>query len=94
MIFLPRRVVTGIRLQKVNKIIHIQIQEGTLRAQGNIDPESISWKDIDDYTILDRNVRNGIDYHTISWERRGVDLDDLVPPADHLLTGKKFPFLQ
>ncbi|XP_043462570.1 uncharacterized protein LOC122498746 isoform X1 [Leptopilina heterotoma] len=87
------KVVTGIRLQKVNKIIHIQIQEGTLRAQGNIDPESISWKDIDDYTILDRNVRNGIDYHTISWERRGVDLDDLVPPADHLLTGLKFKLL-
>ena len=84
---------TGVRLKKVNKIIHIQIKEGKLLPQGTIDPESISWKNIDDYTILDRNVKNGIDYHTIAWEKRAVDLDDLVPPPDHLLTGLRFKLL-
>lgn len=83
----------GVRLKKVNKIIHIQIKEGTLLPQGAIDPESIFWKAIDDYTILDRNVKDGTDYHTITWERRAMDLDDLVPPPDHLLTGMRFKLL-
>ncbi|XP_033224884.1 uncharacterized protein LOC117177907 isoform X2 [Belonocnema kinseyi] len=87
------KVVIGVRLKKVNKIIHIQIKEGKLLPHGTIDPESISWKPIEDYTILDRNVKDGTDYHTITWDKRAVDLDDLVPPPDHLLTGLRFKLL-
>ncbi|XP_032456670.1 uncharacterized protein LOC100679659 isoform X2 [Nasonia vitripennis] len=84
------KVVTGVRLKKENQIIHIQIQEGTLLPRGNIDGSSVAWKKIDNYTIIDANVRAGVDYHTIMWEKRAVDLDDLDSPADHLLTGLRF----
>uniref|UniRef100_A0ABD2XDZ5 Uncharacterized protein n=1 Tax=Trichogramma kaykai TaxID=54128 RepID=A0ABD2XDZ5_9HYME len=84
------KVVTGVRMKKENQVIHIQIQQGTLGARGFIDPETVAWKKIDNYTIIDDDVKAGIDYHTIMWEKRAVDLDDLEAPSDHLLTGLRF----
>ncbi|KAK1133608.1 hypothetical protein K0M31_011408 [Melipona bicolor] len=84
------KVVTGIRFRKVNQIIHMQIQEGELLPRGYIDQSTVHWKPIEEFSILDRNVKNGIDYHTLSWEKRGLDLDDLVHDDDYLLTGVKF----
>ena len=82
------RVVTGIRFRKVNQIIHMQIQEGELLPRGYIDQSTVHWKPIEEFSVLDRNVKNGIDYHTLSWEKRGLDLDDLVhDDDDYLLTG-------
>ncbi|XP_043516157.1 uncharacterized protein LOC122531915 isoform X4 [Frieseomelitta varia] len=85
------KVVTGIRFRKVNQIIHMQIQEGELLPRGYIDQSTVRWKPIEEFSVLDRNVKNGIDYHTLSWEKRGLDLDDLVhDDDDYLLTGLKF----
>ncbi|XP_076675055.1 chemokine-like protein orion isoform X1 [Andrena cerasifolii] len=84
------KVITGIALKKVNQIIHMQIQEGELIARGNINKTSISWKPIEAFSVLDSNVKSNVDYHTLAWEKRGLDLDDLVPAQDHLLTGVKF----
>jgi len=36
---------------------------------------------------MDSHIRNGVDYHTIVWEKRALDLDDLLAVPDHLLTG-------
>ncbi|KAK2580573.1 hypothetical protein KPH14_007697 [Odynerus spinipes] len=84
------KVITGIKLSKSNQIIHIQIQEGELLPRGSINSTTVTWKPIDTYSVYDHNVKNGIDYHTIVWEKRAIDLDDLIPPQDHLLTGIKF----
>lgn len=81
------RVVTGVRFKKVNQIIHIQIQQGELMPRGNIDKASVHWKSIEEFNVLDSNIKNGIDYHTLSWEKRGLDLDDLVLDKNYLLTG-------
>lgn len=75
---------------KENQIIHIQIKEGVLKERGIIDSNTAAWKKIDNYTIFDPDVKSGIDYHTIMWEKRAIDLDDLDAPADHLLTGLRF----
>ncbi|XP_016912743.1 uncharacterized protein LOC107998157 isoform X2 [Apis cerana] len=84
------KVVTGVRFKKVNQIIHIQIQQGELMPRGNIDKTSVQWKSIEEFNVLDNNIKNGIDYHTLSWEKRGLDLDDLVLDKNYLLTGFKF----
>ncbi|KAG6795681.1 hypothetical protein HZU73_09070 [Apis mellifera caucasica] len=84
------KVVTGVRFKKVNQIIHIQIQQGELMPRGNIDKASVHWKSIEEFNVLDSNIKNGIDYHTLSWEKRGLDLDDLVLDKNYLLTGFKF----
>ena len=79
---------TGIKLTKVNKVIHLQIQEGELLPRGEILEESVQWKDVDNFTVMDRNMQNGKDYHSLDWENRALDLDDLVAPKFHVLTGK------
>ena len=84
------RVVTGIKLSKVNKVIHLQIQEGKLLPRGEILQESVQWKDVDESTI---EGINGKDYHTLDWDNRAIDLDDLVAPKSHLLTGKTHRYL-
>ncbi|XP_014597925.1 PREDICTED: uncharacterized protein LOC106783674 isoform X1 [Polistes canadensis] len=83
------KVITGIKLTKSNKIIHIQIQEGELLPRGAINSKTVAWKPVDNYTVYDSNVDNGVDYHTIVWEKRAIDLDDLKSPENHLLTGIK-----
>ncbi|XP_063707840.1 uncharacterized protein LOC134836578 isoform X2 [Culicoides brevitarsis] len=84
------KVVTGVRFKKQNRIIHIQIQEGRLLPRGAIDPDSVEWKPVSDYTIFDRGIRNGHDYHTLKWDNRSFDLDDLMAKPSHVLTGVKF----
>lgn len=81
---------TGIRFQKVNRIIHLQIQEGELLPRGAINMSTLAWRPISDYKLLDRGIRNGQDYHTLSWDKRAIDLDDLVAPASHVVTGVRF----
>lgn len=78
---------TGVRFKKVNRIIHIQIQEGELQARGFVNASTLSWKPVSDYKLLDRGIRNGLDYHTMSWDKRAIDLDDLVAPNSHVVTG-------
>ncbi|CAL7947527.1 unnamed protein product [Xylocopa violacea] len=84
------KVVTGVRFKKVNQIMHIQIQEGELMPRGNINKSTVQWKPIEAFNILDSNVTDGVDYHTLSWEKRGLDLDDLTLDKNYLLTGLKF----
>lgn len=83
-------VVTGIRFRKNNRILHLQIQQGKIKERGIIDPDTVQWVPMSDYTILDRGIRNGHDYHTFKWDNRSVDFDDLVAKPSHVLTGVKF----
>ncbi|XP_004527138.1 uncharacterized protein LOC101457975 isoform X1 [Ceratitis capitata] len=71
------KVVTGLRFVKHNRIFHLQIQEGKLLPRGNINRTSLTWKPVENYQIFDRDVRNGRDYHTLSYESRSMDLDDI-----------------
>ena len=76
----------------MNKVIHLQIQEGKLLRRGKILEDSVQWKDVDNFTVMDRNVKNGRDYHRLDWENRALDLDDLAAPESHLLTGKSHQY--
>lgn len=83
------RVVTGIRFYKQNRIIHLQIQEGQLLERGKINATSTRWVPVEDYTIYDKGIRDGRDYHTLAWDRREVDLDDLTAPVGHVVVSLK-----
>lgn len=89
------RVVTGLRFRKVNRIMHIQIQEGELMPRGLINATTVEWKAVSDYKLLDRGIRSGLDYHTMTWDKRAIDLDDLQSPRtkDHVVTGIRFRVL-
>lgn len=81
-------VVTGMRFKKVNRILHLQVQQGKLKPRGVIDPETVQWVPVSDFTILDRGIRNGHDYHTFKWDNRSVDFDDLYAKPSHVITGE------
>lgn len=84
------RVVIGVRFTKKNRIIHLQVQEGKLLPNGIINSSTVDWVPVSDYTILDKGIKNGKDYHTINWQSRHVDLDELKSPKDHVVTGVRF----
>lgn len=76
------------KFAKQNRIIHLQIQEGELGPRGNIKNGTLRWVPVDDFRITDRNVYNGKDYHTLSSDKRAIDLDNLEAEEGHILTGK------
>lgn len=76
---------TGMRFIKQNRIIHIQIQEGQLMERGKINSSTVRWIPVEDYTIFDKGIREGVDYHTLAWDRRDIDLDDLVAYSKHVV---------
>ncbi|KAJ3652608.1 hypothetical protein Zmor_018559 [Zophobas morio] len=83
-------VVTGLRFIEHNHIIHLQIQEGKLLPNGQIDLNSVQWLAPEDYDITQRNYVNGKDYHTLSWEKRSLQLVDIMAKQGNIVTGVGF----
>lgn len=76
---------------KVNRVFHLQIQEGQLLPRGMINSTSLRWKPVDSYQIFDRDVVDGTDYHTLDHIKRIVDLDDVqADDPTHVVTGVRF----
>ncbi|XP_050675769.1 uncharacterized protein LOC126972772 isoform X2 [Leptidea sinapis] len=82
------KVVTGIRLVKYGRVFHLQISEGTLGERGAVTPGG--WVPVHKFDVNDAGVREGQDYHTLSYERRALDLDELDSPRGQILTGVRF----
>ncbi|XP_039753721.1 uncharacterized protein LOC120629046 isoform X2 [Pararge aegeria] len=82
------KVVTGLRLVKHGRVFHLQISEGTLGERGSITPGS--WVPLQKFDISDPGIRDGEDYHTLSYEKRAIDLDELDSPTGYILTGVRF----
>lgn len=78
---------TGLRFVKVNRIFHLQIQQGELLPHGEINETSVEWVPINAFGIKDEGVQVGVDYHMLTWQARAIDLDDIKVPAGYILTG-------
>uniref|UniRef100_A0A1B0D3K4 Uncharacterized protein n=1 Tax=Phlebotomus papatasi TaxID=29031 RepID=A0A1B0D3K4_PHLPP len=83
------KVVTGVRFRKVNRIMHLQIQQGELLPRGIINGSTVNWKPINSYRLLDAGLKNGVDYHTMEWNKRAIDLDTLQAKPGHVVTAVK-----
>ncbi|KAH8414600.1 hypothetical protein KR215_009918 [Drosophila sulfurigaster] len=86
------KVVTGVRFVKKNRIFHLQIQQGELLPQGAVNKSTVEWKPVDDYKISDSNITEGVDYHEMSYEKRAIDLDEILNTHQRtsLVTGLSF----
>lgn len=86
--------VTGIRLLKKDRIIHIFISERTLLAHGKVDETSYlndtTWVSDYNFVIEDSGVEDGTDYHKLTWTDRSIELDTLRGPKDEVVTGARF----
>lgn len=78
---------TGLRFVKHNHVIHLQIKEGKLLADGYIEPHSNSWKPISNYNISHANVSVGHDYHKLMITNRSIDLENIIAPPKYVITG-------
>lgn len=88
-------VITGISLRKHNQMFTWKITEGHLINNGQINRTGVSplaarWKTGHLFNINDYHVEEGIDYHTLSWENRSINLDTLIAPPGKVLTGIRF----
>ncbi|XP_026834185.1 uncharacterized protein LOC6543280 [Drosophila erecta] len=84
------RVVTGLRFVKSRRIFHLQVQEGQLLPLGVINETTLQWKPLDAYSISDKDVTEHADYHTLSYEKRALDLGDLKADNSAVVTGLRF----
>lgn len=69
------------------------ITERELLGYGNVNtslPMWSSWSTGGYFNIEDRSVRDGIDYHTLSWENRTINLDTVSVPDGKVVTGLRF----
>lgn len=83
------RVVTGLRIVKHNRIIHLQIQEGKLLPFGYIDNTTVRWVPVDDFKITDVGIKRGDDYHLMTYSNRKLLLDELTPhETNQIITGE------
>lgn len=83
---------TGVRLVKVNGVIQLSISQRTLFPFGQTDvSEQDTWKLATyQFAATDHGPIEGIDYFTLTYENRSINLDDLVVPQGKLVTGVRF----
>lgn len=86
------RIVTGVSLTKRNGLVQFAISERQLSAFGNVDTAHIEypWKLADQFVPMDNQSQEGIDYHTLTYENRSLNLDTIVAPAGRIVTGVRF----
>lgn len=84
---------TGIRFLKKNRIIHIFISERKLGPNGKIEVVDLNdqpW--FSDYKFVkeDSGVKEGVDYHELTWKNRIIEIDTIRAPKDEVVTGVRF----
>ncbi|KAJ6637237.1 hypothetical protein Bhyg_09967 [Pseudolycoriella hygida] len=88
-------VITGVSIIKDKRTFYWQITQRKLVKKGQVEnAPNDSRKPFKQLKIInvkeDLNLKEGIDFHTLSWENRSVNLDTLIAPAGSILTGIKF----
>lgn len=87
------RVISGVSLTKVNRIIHLNISERELLPNGRLRMDARNfvdiWRTSKVFSIDDYDVEEGVDFHKISWLNRSIDLDTVID-ADRVVTGVRF----
>ncbi|KAH8418347.1 hypothetical protein KR222_002648 [Zaprionus bogoriensis] len=84
-------IVTGARFVKDQRVFHLQLQQGQLLPGGLINQSSLAWIPLDSYDPKHADIRNGFDYHELSYESRSIDLDEITTANDSLVvTGARF----
>lgn len=72
---------------KRNGTIHLRAIERTLMPYANLDKNESWIVSNDNFTVDDANVTEGIDYYTLTYENRTMNLDTITAGRDQLVTG-------
>lgn len=87
------RVVSAVALKKFQNVFHLLIVERELQPYAHLNASSPTWHTYSTLNYFDvhgANVREGIDYFTLTWENRTLNLDTVELPAGKVVTGVRF----
>nr|XP_053657234.1 uncharacterized protein LOC128706306 [Cherax quadricarinatus] len=86
-------VVTGVQFTKQRKVVHIQVQQGQALPQGLVNMSTVDWVDVEPVNLISQSYEDGRHYKKLSYEERSIDLDRLMAPENHVVTGVRFRML-
>lgn len=83
------RVITGVRFTKVKQMFHLQAEEGELGPRGAISESSRQWIQVpgSEFSYRNKTLKDGVDYHTLTYEARTIDIDNVIAPENMVVTG-------
>lgn len=87
------RVITGVALQKRNRVIQFVILERELQPEAEVNSVRYGpnqWQASTFDFLNSSDSKEGVDYHTLTWENRSINLDTIALPAHQVLTGVRF----
>lgn len=83
-------------IQKVNRVFHWRITQKVLMGNGNVyeTPSAFTtFREGTFFNVGDSNVKPNLDYHTLTWQNRSVNLVSIIAPQGTVLTGVRFHVL-
>lgn len=75
---------------KKNGIIHLSAVERSLLPNAQLELRNHSLVLNDSFSITDKDIKEGVDYHTMTYENRTINLDLISSSRDMLVTGVRF----
>lgn len=97
------RIVTGVAITKRNRMIQFVIGESTLLPYGKLNTTiahetgetnaNNRYVGHPEFSIDTKGIRNGVDYHTLTYEKRSINLDAVLAPPGKIVTGIRFHVL-
>ncbi|XP_031620535.1 uncharacterized protein LOC116339055 [Contarinia nasturtii] len=86
------QIVTGVSLTKRNGIVQFVIAQRQLLAFGNVDrtPIEYGWNLAEQFVANSNESRDGVDYFTLTYENRNLNLDTIIAPPNTVVTGVRF----
>lgn len=84
------RVISGIRIIKKNGIIHLTAIERVLLPYSVLAENSRNEVSNYNFTVNDPNVKENVDYFTMTYDNRTLNLDTIIAARDQLVTGVRF----
>ncbi|XP_057340671.1 uncharacterized protein LOC130677816 [Microplitis mediator] len=99
-------VVTGVRFELKDNLVHVQIEQGKLKKIGQIDTDTVSWVELEDFVYLDDVSGGGFakiddgkkitmkeheDFSFVRYGQRDFNLDDIYAREEgYTVTGVRF----
>lgn len=87
------RIISGVAIVKRNGIFSWTITQSKLISHGRVDHYQADPRRnviFSNFRRTDPGIIDGIDYHTLSWQNRSVNLDTVVVPRGCVVTGVRF----
>lgn len=84
------KVISGIRIVKKNRIIQLEAVERVLLPQLELDSSNDRVIANINFTVEDPETREHVDYFTMTYDNRTLNLDTIVAARDQLVTGVRF----